>query len=705
MTHPPRTIGLRNLEARLLVSFLLVSLLPLAVTATLISWRSASLVERFVASSLQKTAEGYASGLDSFLARHRGRLRQLDLSRGAEVDLNAALAEDRSVEALWLHGSHIQAGATPAPWATAACDALSVDPTQVMTHAGEGHAHAVVVAVRRPEGLLCAQVTFTLHQDMLSEQATSILGGSAYIVDRDGVVVCHAFEESEPHVARGSQLSPEASLVAARALPWAALLGDGAPARFAAYAPASQLPWGVWVEIPTEQAVAPLLSALHRTVGYTALAALFAIAAAMGLSRRLGAPVRQVAAAVRRVAEGRYGGSVPVTGNDDVAELAADFNRMSEALARSHSELEERVAQRTQELEAARELSDLLLDSMQHRILVMDADLRVIRANEAALQAYGRDILGCGCRSIPRGQDLSDRTCTAQRVLDTGLRVSDERIDRRDGRSEVLSVETYPLKGGGTIANAIVEIAQDVTEIKRIRAQLAQQQKMVALGTLAAGLAHEIGNPLASMSSELEMLERMWDPEEARAAVPVLRNEIRRISGLLRELTDLGRRPSDQATAFSPADLLTELSRMLRHDPRSKGVEISTEAEADVRCLCTDRDRVVQVLVNLGLNALDALEGMGSLCFRLARDPLGGVRFEVADTGPGVAADVAGRVFDPFFTTKAPGQGTGLGLFVSERIAQELGGRIELQSNPAGATFTLVLPFCACEEGQGSERV
>ena len=234
-------------------------------------------------------------------------------------------------------------------------------------------------------------------------------------------------------------------------------------------------------------------------------------------------------------------------------------------------------------------------------------------------------------------------------------------------------------------------------ELELIHAQLMHQEKMAALGTLAAGMAHEIGNPLASMSSELELLERMWDPDEAKASLPVLRDQVRRMSKLLRELVDFGRRPTDDLVFFDPAALLHDAARLLRHDPRGKGVTVEVDATPGTVELHTSRDRLMQVLVNLGINAFDALDGTGHVTYRLDVRP-DAVRLEVSDDGPGLSEDIAGKGFEPFFTTKPPGEGTGLGLFVSERIVEGLGGRLELCDTDAGTTFSIWLPRESADE-------
>ena len=685
-----------RLARRVLAAFLVLSLVPLMLAAGLSTWQSTQVVESFLAENVGKTAETWAVDLDLFLERQRKRLRAVpEAEGGADDTLQAAVAGEPSLKGLMLlDPSGEVVGNTGLPqWAAEACQALRSDSDRVMTHAGEGHAHEVVVGVPRQAGLLCGQVSFTLHQDMLSERADSVMGGTAYIVDRSGTVVCHAFEEHEPHVGRGEALDGRAAEVAAAGTAWSGkTMTAGGPA-YAAYAPAVDLPWGVWVEVPREVAAAPLRRGIVRVFAMAAILALIAAGLAVWLVRRLIGPIQDVVSAVREVASGQYGTEIPVRGEDEVAELAREFNRMSVALAASYGELDARVEQRTRELEAAREFSDLLLNTMQERILVVDDELKVVRANQAAVAAYGADIVGCGCKAIHRRAG-ADETCPAQRVLESGQAEHEERVYDHDGRTEILSVDTYPLPGG----EAVVEISRDVSELKRIQAQLMHQEKMAALGTLAAGMAHEIGNPLASMSSELEVLERMWDPEEARSSLPVLRDQVRRMSKLLRELVEFGRRPVEEAATFDPAVLLHDVARLLRHDPRGEGVEVQVDATEGVEVLCSSRDRLMQVFVNLGINALDALDGSGRVVYRLAAGSPGTVRLEVADDGPGLPDEVARQVFDPFFTTKPPGQGTGLGLFVSERIVESLGGHLELESSSEGTVFAVTLPDCNCQE-------
>lgn len=691
----------------MLAAFLVVSLVPLLLAALLTFWRSASILEGFVTESVAKTARAYASDLDLFLERQRQRLRSIpDAPEDLAEALAATVEADVHLDALLMmntDGSVVAPRGRPVDaWVVDACRGLVADPGQAMTHAGRGHAHQVVVGVKRDRGVLCGQVNFTLHQDMLSERASGAHGGTAFIVDRGGTVVCHAFENDEPNRGRGDVLGTTATRVAAGDVPWSGTVQAHGEPMLAAFAPAASLPWGVWVEVSRDVAAAPLRAWLAQALGVAGLLALASTGAAVWFVRRIIAPIQDVVVAAERVGSGEFGGRVPVRGNDEIAELARGFNRMSEALRHSYDELDTRVQERTRELAAAREFSDLLLDTMQERILVMDSEQRIVRANRAAVDAYGPTIVGRSCFEVHERTGSTRADCPARRVLELGVSESEERTYVHEGRTETLSVDTYPVPAADGSAPAVVEIARDVTAMKRMQARLMHQEKMAALGTLAAGLAHEIGNPLASMSSELEMMERLWDPDDARRSVPVLRQQVRRMSKLLRELVELGRPSSDESEPFDPAEVVGEVTRLLQHDPRSEGVQLHVDVDAgEGRPLCASRDRLAQVLVNLGLNALDALGGAGTVTFRAYPDPAGdGMRFEVSDDGPGVPIDTADHVFDPFYTTKPPGKGTGLGLFVSERVVRGSGGTLELTSGAGpGATFLLTLPWCGCGAG------
>ncbi len=687
----------------MLGAFMGVTLVPLLVIAVFTWMQGRTLIERFLAQDTEQIARLWAVDLDDFLDQQRmvlGAMALGDDSNDTVAMMSIAVARTPSLEALLYlssAGEVLASTRTPEdldPWVRDACTQLAADPTRVMTHAGEGHAHEVVMAMQPEDepGVLCALVSFTLHQEMLSERAEQIGGGLAYIVDREGDVVCHAFEEGEPHVHRGQQVGSEIAAIAAQGRSWSGQVqGEQGPS-YAAFASARTLPWGVWVEIPEEVASRSLMPLMRRSGAAAGVFALLVGVLGVIVSRRLVRPLVDVAAAASEMAEGAHGSTVAVVGSDEVADLARQFNRMSLALAESHRDLDAKVERRTRQLAAARDFSDQLLDTMRERILVLDRDRRIIRVNRAAADAWGDDLVGQGWDALLPRLGLDAEPCPLDTVLQAGCPCAAEWECSTECRSEVLDVHSYPVPGEDGDAGAVIVIARDTTEQRRMQARFLHQEKMAALGVLSAGLAHEIGNPLASMSSELELLELAWDPDQARAAVPVLRDQVRRMARLLRELVDFGRRDDDVLEPISGVEVVEQTVRLLRHDPRARGVHIETDLDPDTPAAMASTDRLVQVLVNLGLNALDALDGAGHLSFSLSTDAVGDVVIEVADDGSGMPAEVVRQAFDPFFTTKPPGVGTGLGLFVSERIIDGLGGRLSLSTAPGvGTRFTITL--------------
>lgn len=694
---PSRLPKTRSLARRLLGVFVLVALLPLVATVALSYWSSRDVVAGLLEDNLGKTARLYASEVDDFLAEKTGLLTAL--AGGIAADdavLSEVVARSAMIEELILIDANgtIEARSTPAiGWALDAC--RSGEPGLApMTHAQHGQGHEVIVSVERVTGgRLCGRVSFTLHQDMISERARSTFGGLAYIVDRKGDVVCHAFEEDEPHVHPGQPILGPASLHAKAGVPWQGVVEVDGTKHLAAFAPAANLPWGVWAEVPVSEASDVLRPLTTRALVIGALLTALLSVVIFLLVRRIAAPIERLAAAAHRIAEGAVGETVPEVGFDEISLLAREFNTMSRALADSVRSLDAKVADRTRELDEARRFSDTLLDTVEQRILVIAPDLTVIRANRAAIEAYGNAIVGCGCRRV-HGTPTTV-PCPAEKVFDTQQATVEERVRRLpDGRTEILSVERYPVPGPDG-PRAVLEIERDVTELKQFQARLVHQEKMAALGTLAAGLAHEIGNPLASLSSELQLLA--LDSSGAQDALPVLQDQVRRMGGLLRELVELGRTPSDRRERFDAMDVVDDVLRLVRHGARDNHVELVRVDPTEALSMCSSRDRLVQVLLNLALNAVDALEDGGRVTFEVRRSG-DDVEFVVSDDGPGLP-DQHERLFEPFFTTKSVGQGTGLGLFVVDRIVSSLSGTIRAENGPdGGAVFTITFPDCSCGE-------
>lgn len=231
---------------------------------------------------------------------------------------------------------------------------------------------------------------------------------------------------------------------------------------------------------------------------------------------------------------------------------------------------------------------------------------------------------------------------------------------------------------------------------RRLRDQqqaMVQHEKMVALGQMAAGLAHEIANPLASMDSVLQLMQR--NPEAPRSgALLTLRQQIERIHTIVRQMTSFARPDSPSGTPIPLGQLIDRVIQVVDLDRRLDRVRIVRDVPEPLARTCTLPLAMQQVLVNLAINAIDAMAEAPDpvLTFAASRDH-GCVVLRVTDTGTGIAPEHLSRIFEPFFTTKPVGKGTGLGLSISYRLVERHGGRLEVESRPgAGATFTLRFP-------------
>lgn len=269
-----------------------------------------------------------------------------------------------------------------------------------------------------------------------------------------------------------------------------------------------------------------------------------------------------------------------------------------------------------------------------------------------------------------------------------------------------------PLKGGGfrlvrwrharitTAAPdepALFAVGIDVTEERQMQRRAAQSERLAAVGTLAAGLAHEVRNPLNSASLQLQVLERRLgrgetDPEALRGALELVHNEIRRLDRLVNEFLAFARPAPLNVHAFALNDLIDAVLNLVRPECEAAGIVISTELDEDLDEVGADEERIRQVLLNVVRNAMEAMETGGKLYVRTRRaDAHGYVHIDVEDTGPGFPENAP--IFDAFYTTKQ--NGTGLGLSIVHSIVSDHGGSIHVDSKPGRTCLSISLPQTA----------
>lgn len=233
--------------------------------------------------------------------------------------------------------------------------------------------------------------------------------------------------------------------------------------------------------------------------------------------------------------------------------------------------------------------------------------------------------------------------------------------------------------------------------------QLRHSDRLATVGTLASGLAHEIGTPLNVIRGRAEhLMNGRQDSERIKSGLAVIVGQIDRISRIVRMLLDFGSRRDRANVKRDLRDVIGATLSLLETEAERAGVKVAATLGAEPLMVRCDPDQLQQVFVNLGINAIDAMKECGGGTLQVGTEVAGSgsrrlVRISFEDNGPGMNADNRERVFDPFFTTKEPGKGTGMGLAVSQSIVKDHDGRIEVESGPGRTRFTVILDLTAPE--------
>jgi two-component system, NtrC family, sensor kinase len=244
-------------------------------------------------------------------------------------------------------------------------------------------------------------------------------------------------------------------------------------------------------------------------------------------------------------------------------------------------------------------------------------------------------------------------------------------------------------------------IAERTSELQEAQAHVLHQEKMAAFGLLAAGIAHEVGNPLTSISSLVQMLERRDCDAYTREKLSLVSGQLQRIQTTLRELVHFSRPASTERTRLSLQGVLEEAIGIAKYHKRTKDRVLDLRLPPRLPLLYGVRDHFIQIFLNLVLNAMDATGKGGRITISADRRP-GELQVTVQDNGSGILPQHAARVFQPYFTTKK--HGTGLGLFVTRKLVADHGGCIEFESLPGkGTVFRVRLPIEA-EAANGEEK-
>jgi two-component system NtrC family sensor kinase len=342
----------------------------------------------------------------------------------------------------------------------------------------------------------------------------------------------------------------------------------------------------------------------------------------------------------------------------------------------------------------------VLFEEAPDAIAVLSSSNHVIDANPAALRLYGADLEGLRAwvRS-PAGRISDEDRRRRTEILDkAGRGTFDDTIRRPDGTTFPAEVGIVRVALDGE--DCYLVILRDLTEPRRLQQELLQAQKMEAIGQLVSGVAHELNNPLAAIVAFSQLMRRDERlPADLQRDAELLVQEADRTRRIVQNLLDFARQRPPERHPTSVAALVDSILALQSYQIAAARIDLSVDVPDALPLIDVDRSQMQQVLLNLTLNAIQAVgaRGTGGHVWINARrvvsddDPL--LRITVSDDGPGIPDDARSRLFLPFYTTKPPGEGTGLGLSVSFGIVAGHGGRLQFEPRPGGgATFIVELP-------------
>lgn len=356
--------------------------------------------------------------------------------------------------------------------------------------------------------------------------------------------------------------------------------------------------------------------------------------------------------------------------------------------------------------------NETLVENMPSGIVAIDLSGTINTCNQRAttLLELEEPVVGTPVERLP-----APLLAAYQKTVETERVLRSEEITIQDskGRDSLLRVDTSRLKGHEGNPLGVMLAFQDISNIKHLENQVMRQDRLAIMGTLSAGMAHEIKNPLVSIKTFAQLLpERYDDPDFRDTFSKLIGKEINRIDSIVNRVLAFARPPKPEFDHVNLHHLLQENIQLLGQQFRKNGIKLHLDLVHGPCTIYADAGQIEQVLVNLILNAVDAMPDGGELNISTETIPSewgdeevaaltsgvhtgANIQCKITDTGVGIDPESRERVFDPFFTTKP--SGTGLGLSVVHRIMENHNASIDVQSNAKGTTFIMTLALVDCE--------
>jgi two-component system NtrC family sensor kinase len=339
-----------------------------------------------------------------------------------------------------------------------------------------------------------------------------------------------------------------------------------------------------------------------------------------------------------------------------------------------------------------------LFDSLPDAFYIVDQNYQVKAINMSCANRAGkspRELVGRTCYRVLYGKQSPCAGCRVVETLQNGRSTSRAKHGISDGGEPTeWEVSTYPIYNQSDQVIQAILLEQDVTEKRRLESMVTQNEKLAAVGQLAAGVAHEINNPLTAIIANSQLLQRALPPDDdLQESVELIARAGARAAQVVRNLLDFARK---EQVHLDPIDVNESLQRALelvQHELVNHSIQLVFQPEENLPLILASQDRLLGVWLNLLLNAIDAIEHEHGKLQISTFQKGDEIHVVLTDNGKGIPPERIERIFEPFYTTKAPGRGTGLGLSVCHQVIKQHDGHILVDSQVGeGTRFTVILP-------------
>lgn len=553
--------------------------------------------------------------------------------------------------------------------------------------------------------------------------------GHVMLINSDGVVL------TCPILPTGHQLAPPELVKAVTGLSaaWVQTLGDGHGSEdvsIIGYSPLEYTSrhtlasinhrWFTFAWQSSDELFAPTRNLLSWIAGAGVFSILLIVIMGSLAADKIVQPIRQLQQAAASIGRGEKVAPLKIKTGDEIEFLSEEINTMSKLLQKTFSGLEEQVEAKTQEVIYLKKYTESILMSVPEVIVIFDTDLKIEYANAAFETLSGsKPTIYLGQRL--GGVSLESPEAWNQMAVElgsyqSGKRPSSASLDQdqyapkdplnpsqaepsKDTRAtvalrdQVFAYQFFDVMLENENARRIGLIMKDITEEKDLLDQLTRTDKLAGLGTLAAGIAHEINNPLYAVMAYTEAITEQDSIPKIRELADKVLKRSKHMSSVILNLSGYARSTEmDEVREVDINERIDGATEMALMSSFSDDIELIKNYE-NVRPIIAKPEEIQQVFLNVIHNSVQAMDGKGKLEIS-SRQNGGNVVVQIRDTGPGIPKEHLSKVFDPFFTTREVGKGTGLGLNIVHRVVEKYGGNVQIESEVGqGTTVIISLPL------------